>query len=160
MTLNNTKQSITISYSSACPDGYFGSNCSYECQPPYYGTLCQKRCECFISTCHFIHGCPLTTGRSTSKTCPRHRHLQLYCNIQQQWSITVKIIATIWQYNMSEKEWKCDDWYTLHAILLHFYCIYICWIKLDYVWPYVLWLHFIFTLDTCYKYCSKYSKLF
>ena len=63
MTLNNTKQSITIFYSSACPDGYYGTNCSYECQPPDYGTLCKKKCECLISTCHFIHGCPLTTGR-------------------------------------------------------------------------------------------------
>ena len=44
-------------YSSECPDGYFGNNCSSECRPPTYGTLCQKSCDCLNSACHFIHGC-------------------------------------------------------------------------------------------------------
>lgn len=42
----------------ACPAGYFGWNCSNECNSPNYGIGCVERCEC--DPCHHVYGCNLT----------------------------------------------------------------------------------------------------
>lgn len=41
-----------------CPAGYFGFNCSSECNPPSYGLGCVERCDC--DPCHHVYGCNLT----------------------------------------------------------------------------------------------------
>lgn len=69
-------------YSSECPDGYFGKNCSSECRPPTYGTLCQKSCDCLNSACHFIHGCTFATGKKTSLAFSKHQYLNVHLYIQ------------------------------------------------------------------------------
>ena len=46
---------------SACPEGYFGSNCSVICPYPYYGKLCASMCQCKKSLCHYVNGCPTNT---------------------------------------------------------------------------------------------------
>lgn len=41
-----------------CPAGYFGFNCSLECNAPSYGLGCVERCKC--DPCHHVYGCDLT----------------------------------------------------------------------------------------------------
>lgn len=41
----------------ACPSGYFGINCLFNCPYPFFGRLCTHKCNCNQSECDFIKGC-------------------------------------------------------------------------------------------------------
>eukprot|EP00105_Crassostrea_gigas_P043008 XP_019927156.1 PREDICTED: multiple epidermal growth factor-like domains protein 10 [Crassostrea gigas] len=47
-----------------CLAGYFGFNCSMECNFPNYGIACSKICNC--SSCHHVVGC-ISSLKSTEK---------------------------------------------------------------------------------------------
>lgn len=49
---------VSILKFEVCPAGYFGFNCSSECNPPSYGLGCVERCDC--DPCHHVYGCNLT----------------------------------------------------------------------------------------------------
>lgn len=41
----------------ACLSGYFGRNCSSQCQYPNYGQQCQNMCDCNVTECNHVTGC-------------------------------------------------------------------------------------------------------
>lgn len=41
-----------------CTPGYFGPNCSIPCRYPGYGSWCQKECNCNVTVCSHVNGCP------------------------------------------------------------------------------------------------------
>nr|XP_034305636.1 multiple epidermal growth factor-like domains protein 10 [Crassostrea gigas] len=49
-----------------CPAGYFGYNCSMECDFPNYGIACSKICNC--SSCHHALGCISSSFSSSEST--------------------------------------------------------------------------------------------
>ena len=63
--INEQKSYIMhLIYFADCPPGFAGENCTDSCPFPRYGTLCNDRCGCSISSCHHVYGC--NTIKSTT----------------------------------------------------------------------------------------------
>ncbi|XP_078325440.1 uncharacterized protein LOC111126649 [Crassostrea virginica] len=52
-----TNYHMVDGFCEACPDGYFGNNCSVQCPYPSFGLFCGKTCNCSQSQCDPALGC-------------------------------------------------------------------------------------------------------
>ncbi|XP_062601014.1 angiopoietin-1 receptor-like [Saccostrea cucullata] len=47
-----------------CPSGFYGLNCSFSCQYPFFGDRCLSKCSCNSSLCDLTKGCISTNGEN------------------------------------------------------------------------------------------------
>lgn len=97
---------------SACPFGFYGSNCTLRCRYPNFGEQCQEVCTCVKILCSPIHGCD---SNGDYLSIYLSIHLSIYLSIDRQWCI-----------------WCKPSYFILYkpAVILWF-CRYVSWIHIN-----------------------------